>query len=84
MKQVRKCVRGNVQKLVQTLYSVGRQAAAPLRSGRRRNSKTIPVQPTSESRRVSKHRGRGKAPSGRKPKDQRQRTQFVITDNTDR
>ena len=32
-------MQGNVQRLVQTLYSVGRQAAAPLKSGRRRNSK---------------------------------------------
>ena len=72
IKKVRKGVGGNVQKLVQTLFSIGRQAAAPLRSGRRRNSKVIPVQPPSKSRRVSKHRGRGKAPSGRKPKDQRQ------------
>ena len=83
MKTMRKCVNRNIEKLVQTLFSVGRQGAAPLRSGQRRNSKTIPVQPTSVSRRVAKHRGRGKAPSGRKPRDQRQRTQFVINDDTD-
>ena len=64
VKQVRKCVRGNVQKLVQTMYSVRRQAAAPLRSGRKRNSKDIPVQPHSQSRRVSKHLGHGKALGG--------------------
>ena len=35
------------------------------------------------NRRVAKHRGRGRTVAGRKPKDQRQRTQFVITDVTD-
>ena len=83
VKQMQKCLKGNVQKLVQTLVSVGRQASAPLKSGRRRNSKLIPAQPTSISRRVAKHRGRGKAVAGRKPKDQSKRTQFIITDDTD-
>ena len=69
--------------MTQTFYSVGRQLSAPKKSGRRRNSKVIPVQPDSMNRRVAKHRGRGKAPSGRRPKDQRQRTQFIITDTTD-
>ena len=52
VKQMQKCLKGNVKKLVQTLFSVGRQATAPLKSGRRRNSKLIPVQPTSINRRV--------------------------------
>ena len=47
-------------------------------SGRRRNSNLIPVQLTSISRRVAKHRGRGKAAAGRKPKDQSKRTQTFI------
>ena len=36
------------------------------------------VQPTAISRRVSKHRGRGNAPSGRKPKQQPARVQLNI------
>ena len=40
---MRKCMQGSIQKLLQTLYSVGRQAAAPVKAGRRRNSKLIPL-----------------------------------------
>ena len=83
VKEMRKAVRGNIQTLVQTFYTVGRQLSAAKKSGRKRNSTGIPVQPTSMSRRVGKHRGRGKAPSGRRPKDQRQRLQFIITEDTE-
>ena len=33
VKKMRKCMQGSIQKLVQTLYSVGRQAAAPVKAG---------------------------------------------------
>ena len=49
----------------------------------KRTQKTIPVQPLSRSRRLTKHRGRGRAIAGRKPQDQRKRTQFFITDDID-
>lgn len=80
MKQMKKSVQGNIQ-IIQTFYSIVCQASAAKKSGRKRNSILIPVQPTAISRRVAKHRGRVKAPRGRKPKDQQQRTQFVITDD---
>ena len=46
-------------------------------------SGVMQVQPTAISRRVSKHRGRGNAPSGRKPKQQPARVQLNIDVNHD-
>ena len=63
VKQLRKSVRGNIQNLMQAFYSFGRQVSAASKSGRKRNSKLIPVQPTSINRRVAKHRGRGRTES---------------------
>ena len=83
LKQLMKSASGNVQKLAQTFYTIGRETTAAKKTGRKKNSKTIPVQPLSRSRRLTKHRGRGRAIAGRKPQDQRKRTQFVITDDID-
>ena len=40
-----------------------------------------PVQSSSISRRVVKHRGKGKSIIGRKPKDLKKRTQMIIDDD---
>lgn len=79
---MKEAVQGNSQKLIQTFYSIGRQSSAAQKFGRKRNLELIPVQTTAISWRVAKHCSRGKAPAGRKPKEQRKRTQFIIMNDT--
>ena len=76
IKKMRKSVNGNLQSFVQSLFSLGKQLSGSKHHvSKRKNSKVIPVQSSSISRRVVKHRGKGKSILGRKPKDLKKRTQ---------
>ena len=84
IKNFEKAVNGNTQTFSRILFSVGKEATAPAKSGaKRKNRGLIPVQQTAKSRRVHKHRGSQPATGGRKVKDLEHRVQFIVDSNKD-
>ena len=79
VKKMKQTFKGTIQNFVSAMYRVGQTLSGKKKSGRKvKRSGGIHVQPTAISRRVSKHRGRGNAPSGRKPKQQPARVQLHV------
>ena len=63
--------------IIKTLFSIGKENAAPKKSGmKRKTGKLIPVQNNNKARRVQLSRGRGNAGNGRKVKDVEARSQM--------
>ena len=59
--------KGTVLNLIKTLFSIGKESAAPKKSGKKKKTgKLIPVLNKSRVRRVHKTKGRGHAGAGRK------------------
>ena len=74
--------KGNLQAFCNNLFSLGQEASAPEKNGKKRkNSFLIPVQKTAKSRRLHKHRGNGPSTAGRKVKDHPQTSELNIDDD---
>ena len=83
-KKVASSVQGGVEKFKRYCYGFGKELSTKQKNGKKKkNGKTIPVQPTAVSRRTFRHRGRSAAVSGRKPKPARNVSQVFITDQDD-
>ena len=73
--------KGNLQAFSNNLFSLGQEAAAPQKNGKKRkNTFLIPVQKTAKSRRLHKHRGNGPSTAGRKVQDHPQTSHLDIND----
>ena len=82
--KLRKFANQNNTTLEKSLFNIGKEANAAKTSGKKRkNGKRIPVQVTAKSRRQYKHRGRAVGTLGRRNKDQEQRNQMVIGENSE-
>lgn len=80
-KNLLKIAKGNVNNLKQSLFDLGKQVTKSKQPGKKRKiGKLIPVQVTAKSRRTYKHRGRAVGVIGRRPKDQSNRVQLVVSD----
>ena len=78
IKNLEKGVKGNIQTFSKTLFSVGKEATAPAKSGvKRKNNGLINVQQSTKARREWKNRGSQPATQGRKVKDLEMRTQML-------
>ena len=74
----------NENTLEKSLFSIGKEATNPKRSGKRKKiGRLIPVQVTAKSRREYKHRGRVVGRIGRRQKDQDERSQMVVREEDD-
>ena len=84
-KKLQKFSKQNNTSLEKSLFSIGKELSGSKTGGRKKkkNSKLIPVQVTAKSRREYKHRGRVVGNIGRRPKDQAQRKQMVVTDEAE-
>ena len=83
-KNLVKLTKGNINTLKQSLFKIGKDVTNPKKSGKKKkNGKLIPIQVTAKSRRRYKHRGRVVGVLGRRPKDQEQRNQLIVTSNED-
>ena len=84
-KKLQKFSKQNNTSLEKSLFSIGKELSGSKTGGRKKkkNSKLIPVQVTAKSRREYKHRGRVVGNIGRRPKDQEQRKQMVVTDEAE-
>lgn len=82
-KNLIKMTKGNINTLKQSLFNIGKDATNAKRAGKKqKKGKLIPIQVTAKSRRQYKHRGRAVGVLGRRPKDQEQRMQMLVS-NTD-
>ena len=80
-KNLLKIAKGNVNNLKQSLFDLGKQVTKSKQPGKKRKiGKLSPVQVTAKSRRTYKHRGRAVGVIGRRPKDQSNRVQLVVSD----